>query len=237
MLPVESFELPLWTALKQAAIAPHDVEMRHLLQVLDEALDTLDTTAQLQVAAEAIAQINQVFHDHSQVLFEDLQAFANAEGLVMPEDAFDRYVRQSMKVDFDPYIQPLPPLPRALHHRQVQSIAEENQSVVGEVDKAVLLQVLAQQQQPVSEAEAYAEAYAEVWAIAHDEDVSAWIGAVQADLNQRCEPTVSLLELQQSLEMLLVKVWLELLLGEYHIQSKGEFYEVASIFIQRFPSA
>lgn len=57
MRQVEQLELPLWDVLKEATIAPDEADLRQLLKMLDESLSGLDTVEQLQVAAEAIAQI------------------------------------------------------------------------------------------------------------------------------------------------------------------------------------
>ena len=55
-----------------------------------------------EFAAEAIAQITALFQERSSLIFEDLQASTDGEA-TMPDDAFDRYVRQSTIVDFEPF--------------------------------------------------------------------------------------------------------------------------------------
>ena len=72
----------------------------------------LDTRSQLRVAGEAVCQIADVFCDRSSYLFEELLSRAVKDEPIMADDAFDRYVRQSMVVDFDQFIEPLPSLPR-----------------------------------------------------------------------------------------------------------------------------
>lgn len=146
---MEQLELPLWEVLREAAIAPDDADVRQLLNVLEEALFELDTVGQLQVAAEAIAQIVQVFQERSVLTFEELEATASEDGPTMPQDAFDRYVRQTMKLDFEQFIEPLESLPRKLPERQTESI--EGSSVVGELNQSALLQALDEQMQEHSE--------------------------------------------------------------------------------------
>ena len=69
MMQIEQLELGLWEVLKEAASAPDEADLGQLLDGLDAALLSLDTGGQLQVAAEAIAQIAQVFCDHSSLAF------------------------------------------------------------------------------------------------------------------------------------------------------------------------
>ncbi len=87
MRQVEQLELPLWEMLQVAAIAPDEADLRQLLKVLDESLSELDTVGQLQVAAEAIAKIVQVFQERSTLAFEELEATSaggeNAIGEIM----------------------------------------------------------------------------------------------------------------------------------------------------------
>ena len=86
---------------------------------------------------------------------------------------------------------------------------------------------------------------------AHDENISQWgaaisvwfdkweIGCVKTDSNRGIEPEdrpqrpVSLLELQRSVEMPLVQVWLALLLNGFEVEQRGEFYETAQVWILR----
>lgn len=87
---------------------------------------------------------------------------------------------------------------------------------------------------------------------AHDENISQWgaaisvwldkweIDCVKTDSNRGIEPeerpqqrSVSLLELQRSVEMPLVQVWLALLLNGFEVEQRGEFYETAQVWILR----
>lgn len=139
---VEQLELPLWSVLREAAIAPDEADVGQLLDVLDKSLSSLETQGQLQVAAEAIAQIVQVSQVRSMVAFEELEATASDEGPVMPADAFDRYVRQTMEVDFEPFIEPIESLPRKAP--QLQALMD-GESIIGELDQAALLQAFNEQ--------------------------------------------------------------------------------------------
>lgn len=226
MRAIEQLELPLWTVLKEAAIAPDTADVGQLLDVLDGSLTSLETRGQLQVAAEAIAQIVQVFQVRSTVAFEELEATASDEGPVMPADAFDRYVRQSMEVDFEQFIEPIESLPRKAPELRV---LEDGKSIVGELDQAALLQALDEQmaQEPgLTEVEAFNRAIN----VAHDEDVSAWTAAIAGQFAQQ-EQAIELLDLQQSVGMPLIQIWLAVLLGNFRLESRGAFYEAEAIWV------
>jgi hypothetical protein len=66
--------------------------------------------------------------------------------------------------------------------------------------------------------------------------VSEWGATILARLDDWEQPkqhSVSLLELQRSVEMPLVQVWLGLLLNEFTIEQRGEFYETEQVWIVR----
>jgi len=119
-------------------------------------------------------------------------------------------------------------LPRKSPERQ--EISEGN-SVVGELDQVALLQSLDEQmhQEPnLTEGEIFNRALA----LAHDEDVSAWATTIAQWMKQSSYP-VPLLQLQQSIQMPLIQVWLALLLGGYKIEQKGEFYDLDGIWVSQ----
>jgi hypothetical protein len=224
-------ELPLWEILREAVGAPDQVDMRQLLEMLAQTLLAqtllkLDTVEQLQIAAEAIAQIVQVFQEQSTLAFEELVATNSDDGPVLPDDAFDRYVRQTMAVDFEQFIEPLANVPRKNPERQ--EILEG--SVVGELDQTALLKVLDEQmsQEPnLTEAEIFNRTLA----LAHDEDVLIWAAAI-AQWMQQHHSSLSLAELIQSMQMPLLDVWLGVLLGnQFLLEQRGQFYDLSGVWI------
>lgn len=225
----EQLELNLWASLREAAQLPEEAALPDLWQLLDITLADLETLEQLRVAAEAIARIAEVFQERSVRVFEELEAATSDDGPVMPTDAFDRYVRQTMQVDLEQFIEPPVSLPRKPPQRSPHEEAEE-QSVVGVIDQMALLQALDAQmsQEPgLTEAEVFNRAMA----VAHEEDVSAWVEAIAQWMQADATPAISLLELQRSLKMPLVQVWLALLLGEYRLEQRGEFYETQQLWV------
>ena len=228
MRQIEQLELPLWELLQEATIAPDEADVQQLLDVLEESLSQLDVVGQLQVAAEAIAQIVQVFQERSALAFEELEATNSDEGPIMPEDAFDRYVRQTMEVDFEQFIEPLEKLPRRTPERS--GVGDEPRTVVGELDQTALLQALDEQmsQHPDwTEVEAFNQAME----LAHDEDVSTWVGTISQWMGEHQVVMIPLVQLQQAIGMPLIQLWLALLLGGFAIEQRGEFYDTHQIWV------
>jgi hypothetical protein len=58
----------------------------------------------------------------------------------------------------------------------------------------------------------------------HEENVSAWVGAIQGYL-ERAEGVLSFSELVRELGMPVVVVWLGVLLGGFEVQQAGGFYD------------
>jgi hypothetical protein len=75
-------------------------------------------------------------------------------------------------------------------------------------------------------------AYQQAIALAHDEDVSAWGEAISTRLDEFGQP-ISLLELQGSIEMPLVQVWLALLLNGIPLEQRGSFYQTEQVWVLR----
>lgn len=222
MKPVERLELPLWELLQAAAIAPDAADVRQLLDGLEVALLELDTSGQLQVAADAIQQIVQVFQERSVLAFEELDATNSEEGPGMPTDAFDRYVRQTMEVDFESLIAPLVSLPRKIPERQVLSDAQS--SVVGELDRVAVLQALDEQMSQHPELTEM-DVFNQTIALAHDEDVSSWAGAIAQRLQQVPNQAIQLDHLWGCLDLAWSEVWLGALLGGFDLEQRGPFYQ------------
>lgn len=51
-------------------------------------------------------------------------------------------------------------------------------------------------------------------------------------MNEQSISEVSLLQLQQSIDLPLIPLWLALLLGGYRLEQRGEFYEREQIWVQ-----
>jgi hypothetical protein len=67
---------------------------------------------------------------------------------------------------------------------------------------------------------------------AHEEDISNWGATIRSRLEELGRE-VSLLELQESIGMPLVQVWLALLLNGMTLEQRGDFYQTEQVWILR----
>ena len=217
---VKQLELDLWDVLSTARQTPKDANLPMVFQLLDLTLVDLDTRSQLRVAGEAVCQIAYLFCDRSNFLFEELHSRAANGEPIMADDAFDRYVRQSMVVDFDQFIEPLQSLPRKIPEQ-----AKNGNSIVGAIEKEVLIQAL-EQESLLSVEEEFERAIS----TAHAEDVSSWIEAIAQCIANSFSP-MRLIDLQATLPLPIVEIWLGLLLGNFKLEQRGSFYDSNEIWI------
>lgn len=218
-------ELNLWQQLEAANHQPEVADLERLWQGLEQALTSIPQGQRLQVAAEAIAQIAEVFCLRADLVLAALEVQDNFQGPVLPEDFLSGLMRQSMSIDvFDLKEEWLGPEP-AIRPRSALG-SRVGESVAGEVDKAALLQAFDSEIELV---EVQAQAESAGGTVAHDEDMGGWARAIaQWFAEQEPSRPVSLIELQQELRMPLVEVWLGLLLakeGSYQFMHLGkDFY-------------
>ena len=219
-MKVKQLELDLWDVISAARQTPKDANLPMVFELLDLTLVDLDTRSQLRIAGEAVCQIADLFCDRSSFLFEELHSrTANGEP-IMADDAFDRYIRQSMVVDFDQFIEPLQGLPRK-SPEQAKSI----NSVVAEIDKEILIQSL-EQESLLS----FEEEFEQAISTAHTENVSSWIEAIAECITNNSHP-ICLKDLQKTLPLPIVEIWLGLLLGDFKLEQRGSFYDSNEIWI------
>ena len=219
-MKVKQLELDLWDILSTARQTPEDANFLMVFKLLDLTLLDLDTRSQLRIAGEAVCQIADLFCDRSNFLFEELHSRAVKGEPIMADDAFDRYVRQSMVVDFEQFIEPLPRLPRKNPEQ-----AQNGNSIVGAIDKEVLIQALEQESLLSLE-----EEFERAISTAHAEDISTWVKAITQCITNNSHP-IRLLDLQSALKFPIVEIWLGLLLGDFKLEQRGNFYESNEIWI------
>jgi hypothetical protein len=219
-LQVQQLELDLWNVISSARQSPEEADLLMVFHLLDKTLVDLDTSSQLRISADAVCQITDLFCDRTNLLFAEIQAKATDDGPVMPDDAFNRYVRRTVVVDLEQFIQPWQSSPKKVSERQ-----HDNNSIVGDVDKEILLQVLEQEKLISPEME-----YEQAISIAHYENVSAWIEEIALGISQNSLP-IGLIELANILKLPMVEIWLGLLLGDFKLEQRSKFYDVNGIWI------
>ncbi|NUN67370.1 hypothetical protein HCU40_22260 (plasmid) [Pseudanabaena biceps] len=219
-MQVKQLELDLWHVISTARQIPEDANLQMMFKLLDLTLVDLDTRSQLRIAGEAVCQIADLFCDRSSFLFEELHSRAINGEPIMADDAFDRYVRQSMVVDFDQFIEPWQSLPR-----KIPEPTKSGNSIVQEIDKEVLIKAL-EQESLLSPEEEFTRAIS----TAHIENVSTWIEAIAHCITDNSAP-MCLMDLQKALKLPIVEIWLGLLLGDFKLQQRGDFYDSREIWI------
>ena len=219
-MKVKQLELDLWDVISAARQAPEDANLPMVFELLDLTLVDLDTRSQLRIAGEAVCQIADLFCDRSSFLFEELHSRAVNGDPIMADEAFDRYVRQYMVVDFDQFIEPLQSLPR-----KIPEHTKHGNSMVGAIDKEVLIQSLEQESLL-----GFEEKFEQAISTAHAEDVSAWVEAIVHCIANNSSP-IRLLDLQKALKLPIVEIWLGLLLGDFKLEQRGGFYDSNKIWI------
>jgi hypothetical protein len=212
-------QLTIWDRLNLATANLVGADFLGLLTEVDESIEQLPPNDRLEAAGEAIRRLGEIYADRSAMQLSEIEyLFRPEQEPVMLLDAFDRYVRQSMMVDLEQFIE-VPELPE--YER------EYNLTVVREQSKAEILALVGESEEIDPEV-----AYQQAIGLAHDEDVSAWGAAISARLEEWGEP-VSLLTLQGSIEMPLVQVWLALLLNGMTLEQRGDFYQTEQVWVLR----
>jgi hypothetical protein len=231
-MDIQQLELPLWSHLQSARLAPEVVDLVAVLDQAESEIAQLPESQQMQAAGEAILQLAQLCSLRSEVLIDNWKNSYRDPHVA--NSFFSDIVRQTMAVDLSDLIEPAPP--RA--HRRSKPNSKAESSVAAVVDKSAVLAMVEQleaesqtSELPLSDEQNKQLALA----AAHDEDISAWQKVIALWMQQHSGKTVSLLQLQRALEIPLIEVWLGLLLGEqeqYQWETGGEFYsEAREIFL------
>jgi hypothetical protein len=226
-MEVQQLELDLWQSLETASRFPETADLRSLCDALEQTLSDQSLAEQLAVAGDVLVQLSQVHAARANLLISQWERRHNpTEPVVNLEECVDLFV-QSLSLDVTDLFEESE-LVQYPANRKKKSSAQADGSVVGEVDKDALLNWVDQMaaEQPFDEAQ-MAE---QIRDLAHGENVEEWSQSINRCL-QSFTSTVQLIELQQTLKMPIVEVWLGLLLGDYELEQKGKFYDARSIWI------
>ena len=206
----KQLELDLWGDLKTALTQPESADMKLLWHSLEDAIAHQDTNGQLLVAGDAIAQIVEVYVKRAKSILDSLEMNDDSsKGPVLDEDFLSGLMRQSMSLDLSGLMEEFT--------FDVESSPALVGSVVSVIDrkeaKAIARKARAAMRKALKE-------------LAEQENIPKWQQAIAQWINQHQGKKVSLLQLQQSLGMPLVEVWLGLLHSPtpYQWEGQGEFY-------------
>jgi hypothetical protein len=198
----------LWRSLQTAIAAPDAAELAPLWQALEAALAPLPQEAQLRVAAEAIAQLTEIYAARADAILKTLEGGPAPTEPVLGADFLAGLVKQSTALNLDALVETAPPERRSRVSHPIDSVA-------GVIDKQALLDALDSMQ---------------ALSMAHAENVGDWSSTIATYLQQH--PAVSLMEAQHSLEMPLVELWIGALLsGQVKLEQRGNFYQADSIWL------
>ncbi|MBD2056565.1 hypothetical protein H6F88_11150 [Oculatella sp. FACHB-28] len=153
-----------------------------LLAEVEEAISQIPGSEQLQLAGEAFLRLAEVYAVRSETWIEEWE-HASRDPAV-DRDFFNDLVRQTIVVDLSELMEPVPP--RKQRYRRE---TRQEGSIVAVVEKEAVLAMVDQM-----EAEVLKE---DVLAIAHDENISAWIEAINQWLWAVAEDQVQFAQLCQ----------------------------------------
>lgn len=189
-----------------------------LWQQVEQWLKLLSDADQLRLAGHVIVQLSELCQAKAEQWLVDWQEQYDEEGPLLDDDLLAGLVQRTMYLDLSDLIRSKPPTQRS---------KSQSGSVAGAIDKKKLLNAL----DTIEEQES---AKHKALAVAHDEDVSAWIETIDSWLDRQnlSNPiqTVWFSELcmalyQENPRMTPVKVFLALLLGGYALEQPNGFYE------------
>ena len=215
MVSVRQLELNLSDTFEDAADVPEEANILELWQQFEGVMVELPWREQLRLGGEVLAQLATICEAKSEVLWDDWQDAHNSNGPVLDGDWLKGITQQTQELDFTDLVQ------RSDHAKtDGPEASAEDDSVVEEVEKASLLNLV--------DALAEEEAKERALAVSHAENVSDW---VQSLSSQKAHFPRRLTELQEQLKMPLVEIWIAALLGDFQVEQRGDFYDTQQLWI------
>jgi hypothetical protein len=231
---IEQLEIDLWHSLETARQFPETLEVRLLCDALEQVIQGQPIAQQLEIASTAMTQLTEVYAVRAEKWMTDWQRRHDPqEPVVALEQCVDLFV-QSLHLEISDLFEPPDPTHYPTERRSPTKQSAEG-TIVGRLDQEALLQALDQQMSQhsgMTEMEAFNTAIS----VAHGEDIRAWSEAINQFFSTHTSSMVCLSQLQQTLNLPVVAIWLGLLLGNYVLEQRGEFYDMQSIFVQQLPT-
>ena len=232
-MEIEQLELDLWRSLETATKFPQTADFSQLCDALEWVISEQSTAEQLIVAADVFVQLSQIYAARVELLLSNWERRYNPfEPVVDLENCVELFV-QSLHLDVASLFEPIEAVSYP-ENRLPRTTSINDDSLVGEVDKAVLLEVL---EVVLDDETAIAET---LYSVAHAEDISAWVEAISLCFDSTQSVSLSLVELVKKVKYpvvkgekksTLIKTWLALLLGGFTLEQHGEFYDANGIWI------
>lgn len=205
-------------ALDMALEDPAEADLRALWQHFEQASATLSTQERLQLGSQAIRCLADIYQTKANELLDDWEYAYDPQDPNLPDDWLQGLVRKTQQVDLSELTAPVQRRPR----RASGKMPPRAGSVVGEVPKANVLEMLDQVELETQKAEALA--------VAHEEKIEHWLDEIKGWFEQHPQP-IPLRELQQTLGWPLVQLWLSLLLGGFRLEATGSSFYSSKILV------
>lgn len=225
-MEIEQLELDLWSTLATAVKYPQTADLRQLCCALEREVEQQPMSQQLEIAAEGLQRLSQVYAARVELLLSEWERRYNPTEPVLDVDSCVGLFVQSLHLDVAELFEPAEPVYYPVQRQGRAHFSSD--SLVGQVDKAALLSVV--EQLPESQLLTEAEIAERLKQLAGEANVAQWSSAIAAWIQQYSRAqAVSLLRLQQVLEMPLIEVWLGLLSDgrQYEWQQQGDFHSEA----------
>jgi hypothetical protein len=221
-MTILQLELNLWQQLAEAHQSPQAIDWQQLCLAFDRTIDDTPVGLRLAMAADAIAEMADVFAARADEFFSTWHRQRVAhEGPILDDDLFSEFVRQSFHLDLDGLVG----VPELYVRWASEKSHEDIESVVGEVSKetALLLAGAEMEPEPMIVVQPY------------DEDVTAWANAIALWMQQQKLKRVGFVELLDGVGYPVVKGWLAVLLDEGFAIDRlegSDFYTSAGILVE-----
>lgn len=205
--------MQLSAAIEAAISNPTDANLQKLLHEFDQEIAQYPHDIQLKVAGNIFVQFAELIELRANQLLNlwDENHSHYFEEPVLTSEMLQDVLRQTMVLNLEEVLE--------TPDRKERAPAD---SVVRAIDKEDLLEFIDQLDQQQAKQQAIA--------IAHDENVSLWVRTIHHWISNHYQ-TISLIELQNHLQMPFSELWLGLLLGGFILEQKGEFYDTEMIFV------
>ncbi|MBE9011667.1 hypothetical protein IQ250_15790 [Pseudanabaenaceae cyanobacterium LEGE 13415] len=261
--PIQQHCPALYASLQEAIAFPDATSLKQLWTEFDAATVDLNDEVLLQVAGEMIDQVADIFVLKTDRVAQRVMSRSRHNEPIVPIDFFDRFVRTTMHIDFDQFIEPIPLLdlshlngidPQRDANTQVCAVclrgashpgSEDRDSdiaaaVVREVPIAVLVEWIELLQGLTEDAidlELSDTVSTDAMpALAYEENVEAWSAQLSQHVASCPQERMSFSALVEALNLPPDAVWLALLLGDhpYELRRKHDnFYSESGIEIVR----
>ncbi len=225
--------LDLWHDLAQQLEAalqfPADADLTALAQRLEQLftqqLVHQPLRIQLQIAGTVLVQLVEIHAARADLLITNWESqHRPQEPLVELQSCLDLFV-QSLSLNLSELFEEPDPVQYPTQ-RQPRSGSQ-----VEAVDKATLLAADWLDAEPLLQTLNSTDLAAQIHSLAHAENVEQWTAALATALCQT--QRARLVDLQQSLRLPLIELWLGSLLGGYGLEQRGDFYETEAIWVEQ----